>query len=102
MGAEHSISSSVTVTAPPERVWDLACDTSRYPEWVESSLEILRTDGPARLGGTYEERTRVAGPRKVSSRWRATEVEPPRRLVFEGEGGVVEGCAMVLELTRNS
>lgn len=76
MANEHSISATVLVDAPIERVWELASDTSRYDEWVEATLEVLGTDGPARLGSSYEERTRVSGPWKATTSWRRHRFRP--------------------------
>jgi carbon monoxide dehydrogenase subunit G len=100
MTLEQSVVASVDIQAPPEKVWDVVCDTSRYAEWVESTLQVVRTDGPARLGATYEELTRIAGPWKTVTRWRVTEFEPPRRQVHEGEGVVTaQRMAVIIELT---
>ena len=92
MAREHRIAASATISAPQEKVWELLSDTSRYAEWVESTLEVVRTDGVARLGATYDERTRIAGPWKTSTHWRVTEFDPPHRQVHEGTGvGTVQG-----------
>jgi uncharacterized protein YndB with AHSA1/START domain len=72
------------VAAPLERVWDLMCDTSRYAEWGAQTIEIPRTDGPAEMGSTYDERVPFIGPWKVVLHWRVSEFEPPRRLVHTG------------------
>lgn len=86
MPEQRSISTSVDVPAAPARVWELACDTSRYADWVEATLEVVRTDGPAQLDSTYDERTRIAGPWTARTRWRVSEFDPPRRMVHQGEG----------------
>jgi len=96
---QSSIPASTIIRATPERVWELACDTSRYAEWVENTLRVTHTDGPARLGATMEEITRIAGPWKSVTRWRVTEFDPPRRQVQEGEGvATATGMAVVIEL----
>jgi Polyketide cyclase / dehydrase and lipid transport len=89
MPGQTSIVASAIIPASPERVWEIACDTSRYPEWVENTLRMIRTDGPARAGATMEELTRIAGPWKSVTRWRVTEFDPPRRQVQEGRGLVL-------------
>jgi uncharacterized protein YndB with AHSA1/START domain len=100
MSKERSISASATINAPPDRVWEFLCDMSRYPEWVESTLKMVRTDGPARLNATYEELTRISGPWKALTRWRITEFDRPRRQVHAGEGvATARGMSLVLELT---
>lgn len=83
---ERSISASTEVDAPVERVWETLCDTRRYPEWIENTLEVTQEDGPALLGGRYEELTKIAGPWKARTQWRIAEFEPLRRQVHEGNG----------------
>lgn len=84
--SERSITASVTVAVPQQQAWDLICDTARYAEWVDGTDEVVRTDGPAELGSTYEERNTVLGPIKTGSRWTVVEHEPPRTTVHRGEG----------------
>jgi uncharacterized protein YndB with AHSA1/START domain len=100
MATQTSIVASVIIAAPPGRIWEIACDTGRYPEWVENTLQVLRTDGPARSGATMEELTRIAGPWKSVTRWRVTEFDPPRRQVHEGQGvSTATGMAVIIELS---
>ena len=100
MAKEQSVVASVEIEAPQEAVWEVACDTARYAEWVESTIEVVRTDGPARLGATYDELTRISGPWKAATHWRVTEFDPPRRQVHDGEGvATAQGMAVVIELT---
>src|SRR5271165_887758 len=100
MARQTSISASAIIPAPPERVWEIASDTSRYSEWVENTLQVLHTDGPARLGATMEELTRIAGPWKSVTRWRVTQFDPPRRQTQEGEGvSTAKGMAVIIELS---
>lgn len=84
--AERSIVASVTVAVSQQQAWDLICDTARYAEWVDGTDEVVRTDGPAALGSTYEERNTVLGPFKTGSRWTVVEHEPPRTTLHRGEG----------------
>jgi uncharacterized protein YndB with AHSA1/START domain len=49
MARQTSITASAVIPASPEPVWQIACDTSRYPEWVENTLRMIRTDGPTRV-----------------------------------------------------
>jgi carbon monoxide dehydrogenase subunit G len=74
------------IPAPPEDVWRILDDTSRYAEWVPQTLEVTRNDGEAVVGATYEERNQVVGPIKGTSRWRVVERDPGRQSLHEGEG----------------
>jgi carbon monoxide dehydrogenase subunit G len=80
------VSASGIVPAPPERVWELLCDTSRYANWVDGTEAVTRTDGPARQGSTYNEVNPVLGPWKAHSKWTVTEFDAPRRQVHSGTG----------------
>jgi carbon monoxide dehydrogenase subunit G len=100
MTTEQSVSASVLIDVPIEKAWELASDTGRYAEWVEATLEVLRTDGPARLDSTYDERTRILGPWKSTTRWRVSEFDPPQRQVHEGQGVfTAKDMAVVIELS---
>jgi uncharacterized protein YndB with AHSA1/START domain len=100
MAKETSIAASAIIPAPPERVWEMACDSSRYPEWVENTLRMIHTDGPTRPGATMEELTRIAGPWKSVTRWRVTQFDPPWRQVQAGEGvTTATGMAVIIELS---
>ena len=100
MARQTSIVASAIIPASPGRVWEIACDTRRYPEWVENTLRMIHTDGPARAGTTMEELTRIAGPWKSITRWRVTQFDPPRRQVQEGEGvSTAKNMAVIIELS---
>src|SRR6187431_1455245 len=73
------VTASKKVAAPPERVWDLLCDTSRYAEWVDGTDEVSRTDGTAATGVTYDEVNPILGPWKSRTHWTVVEFEAPRR-----------------------
>jgi carbon monoxide dehydrogenase subunit G len=74
------------IPAPADRIWEVVDDTSRYAEWVPQTLEVTRNDGEAVVGATYDERNKVVGPIKGSSRWRVIERDPGRYSRHEGEG----------------
>jgi hypothetical protein len=49
------------------------CDASRYAEWGALTLEIPRTDGPARMVSTYDEGVPFTGRWKAVLHWRVSE-----------------------------
>jgi uncharacterized protein YndB with AHSA1/START domain len=77
---------TATIAAPPEVVWRVVSDAKRNVEWVEVALRVPQADTPARVGATYTELSRIAGPWKATTHWRITEFEAPRRQVHEGTG----------------
>jgi carbon monoxide dehydrogenase subunit G len=80
------VTASAVVAAPPEQVWELLSDSSRYAEWVEGTDAVTRSDGPTRPGATYDEVNPILGPWKAKTHWTVTEHEPPRRQVHTGTG----------------
>jgi hypothetical protein len=100
MPKQTSITATAIIPAPPERVWEIAYGNSRYPELVENTLRMIHVDGPARLGATMEELTRIAGPWKSVTQWRVTQFDPPRRQVQAGEGvTAAKDMAVIIELS---
>ena len=85
MAGKKSIVVSRVIPAPPERVWKVLDDTSRYAEWVPQTLAVTRNDGEAVVGATYDERNEVFGPIKGNSHWRVVAREEGSSL-HEGEG----------------
>lgn len=75
------VTASAIVAVPPERVFELLSDTSRYSEWVTGTDAVTRTDGPASEGSTYDEVNPILGPWRAKTHWRVVEHEPPRRTV---------------------
>jgi carbon monoxide dehydrogenase subunit G len=84
--AETRVTATVTIPAPPERVWELLSDTRRYAEWVEGTDEVTRTDGAAREGSTYDEVNPLVGPWRATTQWNVEQFDPPRRQVHRGRG----------------
>ncbi len=84
------VSSSIEISAPEERVWDLESDPRRYPEWVVAVDRMLAVpDDGLQQGATYREYGGIA-PFKSESGWLVTVFEPHRRQVHLGDDGTVE------------
>jgi uncharacterized protein YndB with AHSA1/START domain len=83
--AQIEITASAVTAAPPAKLWELLCDTSRNPEWVAATAAVTRTDGPARLGSTYDEINPIMGPWRARTRWTVIEFDPPHRQVHRSE-----------------
>jgi carbon monoxide dehydrogenase subunit G len=85
--AERTISATARIAAPPEAVWALLSDPTRFADWADRTLEVTNArDNPLSLGSTYEERNVVLGPIKGQSRWTVVQHEAPHRQTHRGEG----------------
>ena len=94
-----SVTASALAPAPPERVWELLCDTTRYAEWVEGTAEVTRTDGPAAPGSTYDELNPILGPWKARTSWRVEEFEPGRRQLHTSPDlPLLRRCDVIMEI----
>ena len=86
MAGKRSVTVSRVIPASADDIWRVLDDTGRYAEWVALTLDVTRHDGEAVVGATYEERNKVVGPIKGSSRWRVVDRDPGRSSLHEGEG----------------
>ena len=84
----HHVKVVRAIAAPVAAVWAVINDTSRFAEWVETAIEVTEHHGPARVGGVYRERNRVAGPLAAHSEWTVSEVVPKTLRVDTATGYV--------------
>lgn len=95
----------VTVRTDAERVWRLADDVPRYPEWVGVTLEVVEAPATLDVGAVYVERTKLAGPLTVVSRWTVTQhddVARVQRHECADEPGPVKGMWLEMSVTPHS
>lgn len=66
-------SSTVTIDAPADLVWEVFTDVEHWPEWTASVTRLTGLDGPQiAVGRRFE----VKQPRMPKLRWTVTDVTP--------------------------
>ena len=75
-GLEHS----VTIAAPPERVWDVLVDLDQWPTRIPTVESVQRLDdGPLTVGS----RTQLTQPRLGTAEWTVTELTAGSSFTWE-------------------
>lgn len=86
----HRFETSVTIAAPPARVWEILADFERWPTWTASMTRLERLDaGPARVGA----RVRVEQPKLQPTVYTITDWQPGRSFTWTMGGGLLGGRA---------
>jgi uncharacterized membrane protein len=81
---------SAYLEAPIDRVFELATDFKRYPEWNVSYAEVPQVLGPSNQLGTRIETTTKLLDRRIEGWSEIIEIDQPRHLKLRGsarEGG---------------
>jgi uncharacterized protein YndB with AHSA1/START domain len=95
--AEHT----VTVSRPPQEVFDYLADGMHNREWRSGVLEIGRTSTADGQGATYRQILAGPGGRRIDGDYRVTVFDPPRRLEFQVTAGPARPAG-VFELSQNA
>jgi uncharacterized membrane protein len=73
------------IEASPDRVWAVAIDASRIPEWQTNVVEVRDVTGRLdEVGTRYTSVIRIVG-RPLEGEWEVTKAEPNRLLVLTGK-----------------
>ena len=95
--AEHT----VTVSRPPQDVFDYLAEGAHNREWRSGVLEIERTSAAGGRGATYRQVLSGPGGRRIDGDYRVTVFDPPRRLEFQVTAGPARPVG-VFELSENA
>jgi uncharacterized protein YndB with AHSA1/START domain len=96
----RAVEASVTLDAPPERVWELVMDPTLLERWVttHASLGDDAAPGPAAEGDSFTQRLRLAG-KGFDVRWRVVEAERPSYARWVGAGPARSTAEVVYRFT---
>jgi uncharacterized membrane protein len=77
--SRKTVSVTVNIDAPPDKVFAILCDVERWPEWTSTMASIKRLEsGPFGAGS----RARVCQPRLRPAVWQVTEFENQRNFTW--------------------
>lgn len=81
-----TVTASVTIAAPPQRVWEIVMDPHRLGDWVSIHRRLRRCDGgPPRVGYRMEQQLHLRGV-SIDVHWELVHCTPCRRAIWEGQG----------------
>jgi carbon monoxide dehydrogenase subunit G len=80
------VTASISIDAPPERVWEVAMNPSCLKEWVTIHRALLQSDtGTPRVGYRMNQRIHLRGV-TLEVHWELVECTPCKQAVWEGRG----------------
>jgi uncharacterized protein YndB with AHSA1/START domain len=96
-----TVSATVDLDCPPENVWKLIMDPTRYGDWVSIHRKIGDVDdGPVREGFHVEQRLALRGA-PFTVHWRLTKCDPPNLGTWEGKGPAGSYARVTNRLSSN-
>jgi uncharacterized protein YndB with AHSA1/START domain len=92
-----TVSKSVDIPAPAEKVWAVAADLSRYGEWNVTHAGFPDGAPSGEQGSSFRENITVMGMPGQAT-WTVAELSEGRRMVWDGEGPMDIKLGSKLEL----
>jgi uncharacterized protein YndB with AHSA1/START domain len=92
-----TVTKSLDIPAPAEKVWSVATDLGRYGEWNVTHTGFPEGPPTGEQGSTFKENITIMGM-PGQAIWTVTEREEPTRTVWSGEGpmGITLGTKLEL------
>jgi len=92
---------SITIEAPPEKVWQILMDPDRLADWVSIHQKLKNApNGILREGDELTQCLRLMH-KNFDVKWTVEQAREPRKAVWEGRGPVRSKAAVVYELEPN-
>lgn len=89
-----TVSATIDINAPIERVWETVMDPTRLGDWVTIHKSVSNiSDKPLRAGSTMDQSMHVRGL-TFKVHWTLMSVDSPRRAEWEG-GGPAHSTAVI-------
>jgi carbon monoxide dehydrogenase subunit G len=80
------VTASITIDAPPERVWEMVMDPSCLGTWVTIHRHLTHADdGPPKVGYAMDQSIHLRGV-TLEVHWKLIDCDPCRRAAWEGRG----------------
>ncbi len=95
-----TVSKSLDIPAPADKVWEVATDLSRYGEWNDTHSGFPEGTPTGEQGSTFKENITVMGMPGQAT-WTVTERTDGSRTVWDGEGPMGITLGSKLELQPN-
>jgi carbon monoxide dehydrogenase subunit G len=95
-----TVTQSLQIPAPRERVWEIATDLSRYGEWNVTHSGFPEGIPSPEPGTTFKEKITIMGMPGEAS-WTVVETSAPSRTVWDGEGPMGIKLGTKLELAAD-
>jgi ligand-binding SRPBCC domain-containing protein len=95
-----TVSHSLDIPAPADKVWEVATDLSRYGEWNITHTGFPEGSPTGEQGSVFKENITIMGMPGQAT-WTVTEREDPSKTVWTGEGPMGITLGTKLELASN-
>ena len=80
-----TVTQTLDIPAPADRVWEVATDLSRYGEWNVTHTGFPEGAPQAEQGATFKEKITIMGM-PGEAQWKVREFSAPVRTAWDGEG----------------
>ncbi len=92
---------TIHIDAPPDTVWAIGADATRFPEWQTNVIEAKgASEKMDHLGARYTSVGRIAG-RRLEGSFEVTKVDKPKMIELKGSTAGGQGSATI-HLDRTS